>query len=148
MNTEIFNDSDDVCQAWYETLNQMCAPFTSEQIALWLVEAGLTRHGTSLKSVAAHVRAAMNAEKPDYFKQSELIILMKHSGSLAPVNFVLEHLGCIPATRCSEDAASLMRLSQHRKTLQNELIMIERKLGQVGVVDAPADKPMALFYQR
>ncbi|MGY8872185.1 MAG: hypothetical protein ACKVJE_17240 [Pseudomonadales bacterium] len=147
MNTDHLNELGSVSSDWYEALNQMCEPFTSDQIALWLVDAGLTKSGTSPKSVAAHVRAARNADKADYFKQSELIVLMERSGSLAPVNFVLEQLGCIQATRRAENPDNLILLSNKHRSLKSELVMVERKLSEVGATYPPAKKDMPLFCQ-
>ncbi len=137
----------DLSDQWYESLKQCCGSFTSTQIALWLVEAGLTKSTTTLPAVAAHVRAAMSPDKPDYFKASELIVIMRRSGSLAPVNFILAQLGCAAAVRESISSETLVRLSNHRKSLESELVMVTQKLSALNDEDHACDVPMQLFSQ-
>lgn len=125
---------------YYAALAQMCGDYSSEKLALMLVDAELASPKASLRSVAAHVRAALNPNKPDYFKTVELVALMGGTGSLAPLEFMALAAGCKPPERMPEAQLSLVRLHTMQRTLKSDLDRVEKEIAAHGEAHARTDE--------
>lgn len=76
----------------YAALKAMLEPYTSEQVARWLMDGGYWPRLT-LASAAARVRACTNPDKHEFFKFSEILFLMAQTERYQPLEFAAEVLG-------------------------------------------------------
>lgn len=62
----------------YEAIRRTCAPLGAKQVAYLLLESGQwnVHHFKTLDAAAARVRACWSADNQEYFRLSDLLVIM------------------------------------------------------------------------
>lgn len=126
-----------------EALKETCFGngHTSEQLGDMLVDAGL--YGSRRKSAQAHVRAALNPGKTEYFSPSELMAIMALTGNYAWLRFQCRMLGLTePQTADPNEQLRIAREQQerHERLAAEARAECERLSAQAG-----ANEPLAAW---
>lgn len=132
---------------WYSALEELMAGHTSDQIAEILQQGGF-HTDKGLTTVASHVRGSMNINRPEFFKISELIYLMRVLDRLQPLEWMLAQVGCKPPERTSGPPDSPELLQHRRQLLVEELGLVETKLSQLTGSSSTGRRRTLLFSQQ
>lgn len=138
-------DSDE----YYSALAEACGDLGSDQLAMILADAGLTNPGTQLQSISAHVRAARNPNRNEFFKVAELVAITRATGSLAIVRYINKATGCLAPERDlkADRDESLLLLRNRQRQIQSEYQEVTYRISQIAKHEADDPEDRILFSQ-
>lgn len=124
----------------YEAIRRTCAPLSAKQVAYLLIESEQWAHHVfgTLDAAAARVRACWSAEKHEYFRLSDLLVIMAKTGNYDVVHFLCDELGLSrpqPVPRAYQLAEAVDRLHRLETSVVNALGELKTTVGRLSEQD-------------
>lgn len=124
---------------YFDAVSELVDESTSHDLADLFIKAGVERHNVTPQSVAARIRSCCNINRSGYFfKVSELVLITRHTGSLAFVSYINKACGCLPPqidpnadVTLPKLPVSASALKRHKESLVSELEVVENRLSQL-----------------
>lgn len=111
----------------YDALKQMVDGHSSEDVALWLIQAGYWPETLSIGAAAARVRNCLNKNGDQFFKYAEVVFLQWKTGRPYPMFYECDELG-FDRPHPRDTMRELLQLKQDVAELEAQLTAKRRRL--------------------
>lgn len=123
----------------YDAIRQMLDGYSSEQVAVWLIEAGYWPESLSMGGAAARVRTCIRPDGDQFFKFAEIIYLAWRTGRPYPIYYACDELGLTRPEPRDMDS-EMKALAEEVPALEAELDMKRRRLETLMQGRGPGDQ--------
>jgi len=128
----------------YEAIRRTCAPLSAKQVAYLLMESGQwnQHHFKTLDAAAARVRACWSKDKQEYFRVSDLLVIMRRTGNYDVLHFLCDALGLSrpqPVPREHQIAEAFDRLHRLETSVMGALGELKATVGRLSEQDNKPD---------